>query len=55
MKVSPRSPRRGVERRSRGEEEEEDEEEEEARAAVAERTFYRRTPPARLSLFVSNL
>ena len=54
MKVSPRSPRRGVERRSRGEEEEE-EEEEEARAAVAERTFYRRTPPARLSLFVSNL
>ena len=52
MKVSPRSPRRGVERRSRGEEEEE---EEEARAAVAERTFYRRTPPARLSLFVSNL
>ena len=53
MKVSPRSPRRGVERRSRGEEEEE--EEEEARAAVAERTFYRRTPPARLSLFVSNL
>ena len=53
MKVSPRSPRRGVERRSRGEEEEE--EEKEARAAVAERTFYRRTPPARLSLFVSNL
>ena len=52
MKVSPRSPRRGVERRSRGEEEEK---KEEARAAVAERTFYRRTPPARLSLFVSNV